>query len=313
MKINLNQLIFTGTHGLTKEEKLKPQRFQIDLTIDLWTNTIAQDQIDQTVDYRAIKKTVQHIIEAENYDLLESLAQAIAKRLPYHQLIKQIKVTVTKLDIWDNGRPQITLTYQPPYKNNLLDFDLGYVIKELLHTGAVSVPLLPEELRQQLIAEAKTYSFKKQPLIVGKSQVREDLSSFSEFVPPSLYLKLKSNLANLLNYKLALAETNPFTGPIILNDLSLQKYEAGSSGISPHVDYSSCINLIALVLITGKGSFALCDDRAGTNPIYLDTTPGNLILMRAPGFFGSTVRPFHFVNNITEERLSYGLRQDIKK
>jgi hypothetical protein len=33
--------------------------------------------------------------------------------------------------------------------------------------------------------------------------------------------------------------------------------------------------------------------------------------MRAPKFFSSNQRPFHFVSNITEERLTLGLRYNL--
>ena len=62
-------------------------------------------------------------------------------------------------------------------------------------------------------------------------------------------------------------------------------------------------------MMTGKAEFALCADRSGANPRFLDTAPGNVILMRSPGFFSSNFQPFHFVRNITEERIVFGLRQ----
>jgi hypothetical protein len=37
---------------------------------------------------------------------------------------------------------------------------------------------------------------------------------------------------------------------------------------------------------------------------------GDLLLMRAPGFAGASARPFHFLDGIAVERLSFGLRWD---
>ena len=93
--------------------------------------------------------------------------------------------------------------------------------------------------------------------------------------------------------------------------MSLQKYDQNSIGITPHKDGKSRINLICVFNLVGKAEFALCDDRSGSNPKFLDTTPGNVIILRAPGFFHSTYQPFHFVRNITEERIVFGLRQRI--
>jgi hypothetical protein len=40
--------------------------------------------------------------------------------------------------------------------------------------------------------------------------------------------------------------------------------------------------------------------------------PGSLLLMRAPGFAGREDRPFHFLNEVAEERVCLGLRRDVR-
>lgn len=65
-------------------------------------------------------------------------------------------------------------------------------------------------------------------------------------------------------------------------------------------------------MIEGKGKLFHCSDRRGNDAIEIDTTPGNVVFMRAPGFPGCTVekgRPFHFVNEISKERFVFCLRQ----
>jgi hypothetical protein len=52
----------------------------------------------------------------------------------------------------------------------------------------------------------------------------------------------------------------------------------------------------------------MCDDRAGNNPVTIDTSLGNLVLLRAPGYAGMHVRPMHTINTITEERIVLGVR-----
>lgn len=94
--------------------------------------------------------------------------------------------------------------------------------------------------------------------------------------------------------------------------MSLQLYEEGSIGITPHMDGKSVANLICIVILTGESKFALCEDREGSNPKYLDTTPGNVIFMRAPGYRRSDHRPFHFVTDITSRRIVVGIRQVVK-
>ena len=41
--------------------------------------------------------------------------------------------------------------------------------------------------------------------------------------------------------------------------------------------------------------------------------PGSLLLMRAPGFAGREDRPFHFLNEVAEERVCLGLRYDTRR
>ncbi|MBI2486575.1 MAG: hypothetical protein HYW01_06385 [Deltaproteobacteria bacterium] len=89
----------------------------------------------------------------------------------------------------------------------------------------------------------------------------------------------------------------------------LQKYEKGSIGITPHRDGLSYINLVCIFNIGGRGKFFICSDRFGKDAREIDASPGKVVFLRAPGFFGSKDRPFHFVTDIQETRYTFGLRQ----
>lgn len=197
----------------------------------------------------------------------------------------------------------------------MLDFDLTQVLTQLEEQGGVSVPILSEAYRQVLLEEARRYTYHKQPEFVGPNRVREQLSSVTEFPAHSQFWQLKWDFEECIGSKCAQAGIDPFVRvgpsrwPLEFNELSLQQYAQGSFGISPHQDFSNRINLIAVFILTGKARFALCDDRAGSNPRYLDTTPGNVILLRAPGFLRSAERPIHVLSNIEEDRIVFGLRQ----
>jgi hypothetical protein len=104
----------------------------------------------------------------------------------------------------------------------------------------------------------------------------------------------------------------PFSTRLQFTELVLQRYEPGQLGISPHRDSLRAMNLIALVNLGGQAEFYRCDDRQGTNAVLLDTSPGNVIFLRAPGFLNTSVRPFHFLTNIRSTRYSLGLRQRIE-
>ena len=68
--------------------------------------------------------------------------------------------------------------------------------------------------------------------------------------------------------------------------------------------------LVVIVQMSGDGRFGHCADRSGAGARMLDAGPGDAILMRAPGFGDSKHRPFHFLDGITVERYSLGIRSD---
>jgi len=193
---------------------------------------------------------------------------------------------------------------------DLIDFDITDVICELVEHGAVSLPMIPEIRRGELLDEAQTYTYEDQPEIVGGGLVREELSSVTEFPDNSLFWRLKNDFTELFTRKISTLKVKDlFSTSLLFNDMSLQRYRVGSIGITPHKDGKSRINLICVFILTGQAEFAICDDRSGSNARFLDTMAGNLIILRGPGFLNSEVQPFHFVRNITHERIVFGLRQ----
>ena len=64
-----------------------------------------------------------------------------------------------------------------------------------------------------------------------------------------------------------------------------------------------------------KSKFYLCQNRDGSNSQVVDDAPGNIVILPATGFKminNDFVRPIHFVSDITDGRLSVGLRQNIE-
>ena len=193
----------------------------------------------------------------------------------------------------------------------LEDVDIRLVVAELSCVGGVSVSLLPAATRALLLAEALSYVYERRESVVGPAGVRQDLSGFDRFMQGSLFFELRDQFQRLLTEKLEEHPEGPtlFSTTLHFNDLSLQRYEPGSLGITPHRDQRSRINLVCVFPLIGRARFCLCADRTGTNPIELDSTPGRVILLRAPGFRGSDERPFHFLSDIPELRIAFGLRQ----
>ena len=98
-----------------------------------------------------------------------------------------------------------------------------------------------------------------------------------------------------------------------LNDIAVQRYAAGSAGISPHRDHLRYRRLVVLLSLSGRARLFVCDDREGRGAEEVSIAPGRLLLMRAPGFAGSDARPFHFLSDVTAARYGLGLRHDRTK
>ena len=67
-----------GRHGARPGEKDEPQPFVVDLDRE---GEVRDDSIEATADYRAITDAVREVIEQQSFDLIESMADAIAHRI----------------------------------------------------------------------------------------------------------------------------------------------------------------------------------------------------------------------------------------
>lgn len=188
---------------------------------------------------------------------------------------------------------------------NLYPIDLPSVLERVDRDGAAGVPLLRDADLTRLLDEADRLSFVTQPEVVANGLVRQGLSVHEPLTGPP-FVELRDALQT------ALCDAAPpdlFATPLALDTLVLQRYEPGSVGITPHRDGPSRINLVCVVVLEGEARFAVCDDRAGSNPRDVRAPPGHVILMRAPGYRGSDHQPFHFVTDLRERRTIVGLRQ----
>jgi len=193
----------------------------------------------------------------------------------------------------------------------LKPFDLPRVLTALETSGATSVPLLTDQAQQVLLEEAERYQYQREVEVVGSGDrvVRQEMASFAAFPADSSFLQLRDLLQDRIEHELAACRPYPFDVPLQLNSLVLQKYEAGSLGITPHRDGKRYVNLICVVVLAGQGRFWVCEDRAGNGAREVEASPGMAIFMRGPGFRGSQDRPFHYVSEIQETRYTFGLRQ----
>lgn len=97
-RIIIKDLEFIGYHGVFEEEKKLGQKFLISL--ELYTDLRAagiEDDIEKTTHYGYVSKTVEEIFFSKKYDLIESLAEDIARRLLLdYKYIQKVKLEIKK-------------------------------------------------------------------------------------------------------------------------------------------------------------------------------------------------------------------------
>ena len=74
-RLFLSGIRASGHHGARPGEKEEPQDFVVDLDVEV---NVGDDGIGGTADYRGIAETVRAIVEQRSFDLIESMAAAIA-------------------------------------------------------------------------------------------------------------------------------------------------------------------------------------------------------------------------------------------
>lgn len=191
-------------------------------------------------------------------------------------------------------------------------FPLAQVAAELRRTGVSVLPLISEPFRQELLAETRCYRFRRARSMIGEgaNRVEQRMAVCADLKPDSLYRYLSACFQELFDAAVKRSRQQLFDGRVIFNDHMLQRYKVGELGISPHRDRTAYRHLICLFVIAGYGRFYVCDDRTGAGAREIANAPGDVIIMRAPGFERSHERPFHYLADIRSTRYVFGLRHD---
>lgn len=97
-KILIRDLKIFAFHGVNEEEKIDGQNFVFD--IDLYVNMTKacySDNVEDTVSYAKVIKTVTRVFTAKKYDLLEKAAQITAEAiLDEYSDVSKVTVTLKK-------------------------------------------------------------------------------------------------------------------------------------------------------------------------------------------------------------------------
>lgn len=95
--IALTGLRVFGRHGVYDDERRDGQDFVVDLELAVDTRpAAASDDVGDTVHYGELAEEVAAIVAGDPVDLLETLADRIARTVLAHERVSRVRVTVHK-------------------------------------------------------------------------------------------------------------------------------------------------------------------------------------------------------------------------
>jgi dihydroneopterin aldolase len=86
---------FSATHGVYDFERAQPQTFVVDVTCELLSRPDS-DELATTLDYAELARVIAADVTGEPVNLIESLAERIARTCLRHPLVGAVEVTVHK-------------------------------------------------------------------------------------------------------------------------------------------------------------------------------------------------------------------------
>jgi len=96
-RITLRGMQFLARHGVTIQERLEHQPFEVDVELEADLSApAASDELADTIDYSEVFALVGRIVEGESYRLIEALAGAIADAVLATTTVDAVTVRVRK-------------------------------------------------------------------------------------------------------------------------------------------------------------------------------------------------------------------------
>ena len=96
-RIVLRNVAVYGFHGTKAHEAELGQRFFID--VEMFTDLsegIEHDDLERTVNYKTVFEDIQNIARNERYQLLESLADSIARTILQRHSVEKVVIRIRK-------------------------------------------------------------------------------------------------------------------------------------------------------------------------------------------------------------------------
>ncbi|WP_369687188.1 dihydroneopterin aldolase [Streptomyces somaliensis] len=98
-RVALRGLRARGHHGVFPKEREEGQTFVVDVVLGLDTRpAAAEDDLAKTVHYGIVAEEVVGVVRGEPVDLIETLAERIARQCLAHEGVQEVEVCVHKPD-----------------------------------------------------------------------------------------------------------------------------------------------------------------------------------------------------------------------
>ncbi|HSP47059.1 MAG TPA: dihydroneopterin aldolase [Clostridiaceae bacterium] len=97
-RIIMEYMAFHGRHGVLPEEKVLGQKFFVDGVLYLDLRKAGEtDDLQHTVSYAEVYELIRKVVQDEQYDLLEAVAENICRRvLEEHPLVQKVRIRIRK-------------------------------------------------------------------------------------------------------------------------------------------------------------------------------------------------------------------------
>ncbi|HEX5901761.1 MAG TPA: dihydroneopterin aldolase [Actinomycetota bacterium] len=92
-RLFLTGITARGRHGANPGEKDEPQDFVVDLDVEV---EVGDDRLTSTADYRSLIRTARESVEQGSFDLLETLAHAVADAVLAQDGVVRVNAVVHK-------------------------------------------------------------------------------------------------------------------------------------------------------------------------------------------------------------------------
>lgn len=99
LTVALEGLELHGHHGVLEAERRSGQRFLVDVELELPELAAETDRLEDAADYREVAAAVREVSDRRRFDLLESLAAAVADELLRRFGADLVRVRVRKPDV----------------------------------------------------------------------------------------------------------------------------------------------------------------------------------------------------------------------